>query len=184
MINFGDATPIMGMGINRNLPPDIVRMSHEQCTKELLEKYGMLDNNPSPYSMSSNHYCGVDFASPSEKAPLSPAFHETFRAILSSVNFMCKRRTSLSQSADAKLPPSYPQEAIEASSPLPQRHPLLWYHVRLMRPYLRTTTTVFSISDRAADTSIRRSRLGGVVMLNGGAINWASKQQACCHVHH
>jgi hypothetical protein len=36
---------------------------------------------------------------------------------------------------------------------------------------------VFSYSDWAADTTTRRSQYGEVVVLNGGAVSWTSKQQ-------
>jgi hypothetical protein len=36
---------------------------------------------------------------------------------------------------------------------------------------------VFSDSDWAADTTTMRSQSGEVVMLNGGAVSWTSKQQ-------
>jgi hypothetical protein len=50
MIDFGDATSILDMEITRILILGTVRVSQQQCAKELLEKYGILDNKsfPSP----------------------------------------------------------------------------------------------------------------------------------------
>jgi CMP-2-keto-3-deoxyoctulosonic acid synthetase len=36
---------------------------------------------------------------------------------------------------------------------------------------------VFTDSDWAADTTTKRSQSGEVVMINGGAVSWTSKQQ-------
>jgi hypothetical protein len=58
-------------------------------TKEILEKYGMLDTTPSKLPMALTHYRDGEFASDQDKVGLTPPEHETFRAILSFVNFMC-----------------------------------------------------------------------------------------------
>jgi hypothetical protein len=81
MTDFGHATSILGIDIARDLLARSFRLSEEQHTTELLEKYGRLDNNPSISPMSPTHYRDVDSASPSDKVPLSSAGRETFRAI-------------------------------------------------------------------------------------------------------
>eukprot|EP00873_Tetraselmis_striata_P005252 jgi/Tetstr1/425516/TSEL_001527.t1 len=70
-----------------------IRLSQEQYTLELLEKYNMQDCSPAKTPMGSGHYKDLASASDADKAPLSREDHETYRAILGSVNFltMCTR---------------------------------------------------------------------------------------------
>jgi hypothetical protein len=49
----------------------------------------MSDNTPSKVPMAPTHYRDGDVASDHEKMALRPSEHETFRAILGSVNFLC-----------------------------------------------------------------------------------------------
>jgi hypothetical protein len=54
---FGLATSIMSIDITRDLHASTFWLSQEQyTTKELLEKYGMLDNNPFTLPMFATHY--------------------------------------------------------------------------------------------------------------------------------
>jgi hypothetical protein len=46
MTDFGEAKFILGMDIVRNREAWTISLSHEQYTKEILEKFGMLDNTP------------------------------------------------------------------------------------------------------------------------------------------
>jgi hypothetical protein len=61
-----------------------ISLSQEQYTKEIMEKYNMLDNTPSKVPMAPTQYEDGE-----NKVALPPPEHETFRAILGSVNFMC-----------------------------------------------------------------------------------------------
>jgi hypothetical protein len=56
MTNFGEAKFILGMDIVRNKEAWTICLSHEQYSKEILEKYGMLDNTPSTVPMAPTHY--------------------------------------------------------------------------------------------------------------------------------
>jgi hypothetical protein len=49
----------------------------------------MLDNTPSKVPMAPTHYRDGEVASDKDKVGLAPPEHETFRAILGSVNFRC-----------------------------------------------------------------------------------------------
>jgi hypothetical protein len=49
----------------------------------------MLDNMPSNVPMAPKHYRDEEVASDQDKVALTPPEHETFRAILGSVNFIC-----------------------------------------------------------------------------------------------
>jgi hypothetical protein len=62
---------------------------HEQYTKDIFKKYGMHDNTPSKVPMAPTHYRDGGVASDKDKVALTPSEHETFRAILGSVNFLC-----------------------------------------------------------------------------------------------
>jgi hypothetical protein len=77
------------MDIVRNREASTIRLSQEQYTKEFLEKYGMLDGALSKMPMAPTHYRDVQVASDQDKVALSPPEHETFRAILGSVNLRC-----------------------------------------------------------------------------------------------
>jgi hypothetical protein len=57
--------------------------------KEILEKYGMLDNMPTKVPIAPTHYRDGKVASDHDKVAFTPPEHETFRAILGSVNFVC-----------------------------------------------------------------------------------------------
>jgi hypothetical protein len=45
--DFGEAKFILGMDIVRNREAGTINLSQELYAKEILEKYGMLDNTPS-----------------------------------------------------------------------------------------------------------------------------------------
>jgi hypothetical protein len=164
MTDFGDATCILGVHITRDLPASIARMSQEQYPTELIKEYGMLDSNPSTLPMSLTHYRDVESAYPSDQVPLLQSDHETFRAILGSVNFLC-----MCTRHDIGL-------AINVTSNT-QNVPLQIHVKELKRllhylngtrtsgitygscaPHLRTIMIVFSNSDWAADTVTRRSQ--------------------------
>jgi hypothetical protein len=92
MMDFGEAKLILGMDIVRNISTRIISLYREQYTTEqILEKYGMLDNTPSKVPMAPTHYREGEVASDQGKVGLTPTEHETFRAILGSVNsmYMC-----------------------------------------------------------------------------------------------
>jgi hypothetical protein len=87
--DFGEAKFILGMDIVRNKEAGTIILSQEQYTKEILEKYGMLDSTPSKVPMAPTHYRDEEVASDQDKMALTLSEHETFRAILGSVNFLC-----------------------------------------------------------------------------------------------
>jgi hypothetical protein len=89
MTDFGEAKFILGMDIIRNREAGTISLSHEQYTKEILETYGMLDSTPSKVPMAPTHYRDGEVASDQDNMALTPSEHETFRAILGSVNFLC-----------------------------------------------------------------------------------------------
>eukprot|EP00873_Tetraselmis_striata_P046153 jgi/Tetstr1/466417/TSEL_010945.t1 len=93
MTDFGEAAFVLGMDLTRCWASGAIRLSQEQYTLELLEKYGMQDCSPAKTPMGSGHYKDLASASNADKAPLSREDHETYRAILGSVNFltMCTR---------------------------------------------------------------------------------------------
>eukprot|EP00873_Tetraselmis_striata_P027582 jgi/Tetstr1/447846/TSEL_003763.t1 len=115
MTDFGEAAFVLGMDLTRCWASGTIRLSQEQYTLELLEKYGMQDCSPAKTPMGSGHYTDLASASDADKAPLSREDHETYRAILGSVNFltMCTRPDlafaisvlSRFQSAPQKIPP-------------------------------------------------------------------------------
>ena len=127
--------------------------------------------------MAPTHYRDGEVASDQDKMALTPSEHETFRAILGSVNFpcMCTR----------------PDIAF-AISVISRRHTApTQLHMKQLKRLLRYLNgtrpmgitygrpsqdnaediKVFSDSDWAADTTTRRSQSGEVVMLNGGAVS-------------
>jgi hypothetical protein len=183
MTNFGDAKFILGMEIIRNKEAGTISLSQEQYTKEILEKYGMLDSTPSKVPMAPTHYRDGEVASDYDNMALTPSEHETFRAILGSVNFlyMCTR-------PDIAL--AVGVNSIRQISPtrfhLKQLKRLLRYlngtrpmDITYGRPSQDNAEDikVFSHSDWAADTTTMRSQCGEVVMLNGRAVSLISKQQ-------
>jgi hypothetical protein len=89
MTDFGEAKFILGMDIIGNREAGTISLFQEQYTKEILEKYGMLDSTPSKVPMAPTHYRDGEVASDQDKMDLTPSEHETFRAILRSVNFLC-----------------------------------------------------------------------------------------------
>jgi hypothetical protein len=89
MTTFGEAKFILGMDIVRNTEAWTVNVSQEQYTKDILEKYGMLNITPSKMPMAPMHYRDGEVASDQDKVALTPSEHDTFRAILGSVNFLC-----------------------------------------------------------------------------------------------
>jgi hypothetical protein len=89
MTDFGEAKFVIGMDIVRNREAGTICLSQKQYTKEILEKYGMLDSTPSKMPMAPTHYRDGKVASDQDKEAMSPSEHETFRAILGSMNFLC-----------------------------------------------------------------------------------------------
>jgi hypothetical protein len=88
--NIGDAKFIVGTDIPINMKVwTIVSLSQEQHTKEILEKYGMPDSTPSKVPITPTHYQYGKVASDQDKVALTPPEHDTFRAILGFVNFLC-----------------------------------------------------------------------------------------------
>jgi hypothetical protein len=63
MTDFGDAKFILGMDIIGNKEAGTIILSHEYYTKEILEKYGMLDNTASKVPIVLTHYRDIDVAS-------------------------------------------------------------------------------------------------------------------------
>jgi beta-phosphoglucomutase-like phosphatase (HAD superfamily) len=99
------------MGIVWNMEARAINLACEQYTQDIMETYGMLERAPSKVLMAPTHYRD-EVASDQDKVALSPQEHETFRAILGTVNFLCmctrpniafavivlsKRRTTLTQ---------------------------------------------------------------------------------------
>jgi hypothetical protein len=183
MTDFGEAKFILGMDIVRNRETWTTRLYHEQRTKEILEKYDMLDSTSSKVPMAPTHYRDGKVASNQDKVALTPSEHETFRVILGSVNFLCMCTRS-----DIAFAISVISRRKTAPTQLHMKQ-----LVRLLR-YLNGTRPmgitygrpsqdnvddikVFSNSDWAANTTTKRSQSGEVVMLNGGAVSWTSKQQ-------
>eukprot|EP00873_Tetraselmis_striata_P026590 jgi/Tetstr1/446854/TSEL_034332.t1 len=182
MTDFGEAAFVLGMDLTRCWASGTIRLSQEQYTLELLEKYGMQDCSPAKTPMGSGHYKDLASASDADKAPLSREDHETYRAILGSVNFltMCTRPDL-----------AFAISVLSRFQSAPQKIHLMQLK-RVLR-YLKGTPgmgitygatepggarlVVYSDSDWAADTSNRRSQSGDISMLNGGAIGWNSKQQ-------
>eukprot|EP00873_Tetraselmis_striata_P036549 jgi/Tetstr1/456813/TSEL_043487.t1 len=162
-----------GMDLTRCWASGTIRLSQEQYTLELLEKYGMQDCSPAKTPMGSGHYKDLASASDAEKAPLSREDHETYRAILGSVNFltMCTRPDL-----------AFAISVLSRFQSAPQKIHLMQLK-RVLR-YLKGTPgmgitygatepggarlVVYSDSDWAADTSNRRSQSGDISMLNGG----------------
>jgi hypothetical protein len=93
MTYLGEAKFILGMDFVRNRDAWTISISHGQYTKEIIEKYVMLDNTPSKVPMASTHYGNGEVAPDHDKVALAPLECETFLAILGSVNFlsMCFR---------------------------------------------------------------------------------------------
>jgi hypothetical protein len=54
-----------------------------------MEKHGMFDNTPLKVPMAPTHYRDGEVASDHDKVALTPSEHETLRAILGYVNFLC-----------------------------------------------------------------------------------------------
>jgi hypothetical protein len=182
MTDFGDAKLILGMDIIRNRIAGTISLSHEKYTKEILEKYGMLDNTPSKVPMAPTHYQDGKAASDQDKMALTPSEHDTFRAILGSVDFVC-----MCTRPDIAFAISVISKRQTAQTQLHMKH-----HLKRVLRYLNGTRPmgitygrpsqdnaedikVFSDSDWATDTTTRRSQSREVVMLNGGAVSWTSK---------
>jgi hypothetical protein len=55
MTDFAEAKFIIGMDIVENKEAWTINLSQEQYTKEILHKYGMLDNTPSKMSFEGAH---------------------------------------------------------------------------------------------------------------------------------
>jgi hypothetical protein len=56
MTDFGEAKFFLGMDIIKNRESGTISLSQEQFTKEILEKYGMLDITPSKVAMAPTQY--------------------------------------------------------------------------------------------------------------------------------
>eukprot|EP00873_Tetraselmis_striata_P041458 jgi/Tetstr1/461722/TSEL_006812.t1 len=172
MTDFGEAAFVMGMDLTRCSASGTIRLSQEQYTLELLEIYGMQDCSPAKTPMGSGHYKDLASASDADKAPLSREDHETYRAILGSVNFltMCTRPDL-----------AFAISVLSRFQSAPQKIHLMQLK-RVLR-YLKGTPgmgitygatepggarlVVYSDSDWAADTNNRRSQSGDIIMLNG-----------------
>jgi hypothetical protein len=89
MTDSGQAKFILGMHIVINREARTMSLSQEQYAKEILEKYGMLDNTPSKVLMAPTDYRDGEVASDEDKMALMPPEHENIRTIVGSVNFMC-----------------------------------------------------------------------------------------------
>jgi hypothetical protein len=87
--DFGEAKFILGMDIVKNKEAWTISLSHEQYTKEIIEKYVMLDSTPSKVPMAPTHCRDGEVASDQDKVSLVPLENETFRAIFGYVNFLC-----------------------------------------------------------------------------------------------
>jgi hypothetical protein len=86
MTDFGEAKFILGMNIAGNRKARTISLFHEYSTKEILEKYGMLDSTPSKVPMALTHNRDGEVVSDHDKLNLTPLEHETFRAILGVVS--------------------------------------------------------------------------------------------------
>jgi hypothetical protein len=183
MTDFGEAKFILGMDIIKNTEAGTISLSQEQCTKEIFEKYGMLDSTPSKVPMAPTHYRDGEVASDHDKMALTPSEHETFRAILGPVNVLC-----MCTRPDIAFVISVINRCHTAPTQLHMKHlKRLLRYLNGMRPmgitYGRASQDnaedikVLSDSDWAGDTTTRRSQSGEVIMLNGGAVSWTSKQQ-------
>jgi hypothetical protein len=183
MTDFDEAKFILGMDIVRNREAGTISLSQEQCTKEMLENYGMLDGASSKIPMVPTRYRDGEVASDQNKTALSPPEHETFRAILGSVNFLCMRtRPDILFSVSVIVK----QQTAPTQLHMKQLKRLLRYingtrpmGITYGRPSQDNADDIkaFSDSDWAANLTTRRSQSGKVVMLNDGAVNWASTQQ-------
>jgi hypothetical protein len=89
MIDFGEAKFFLGMDIVRNMEVGTISLPEEQYTKEILVKFGMLDNTPSKIPMAPTHYRDGEVASDQDKMTMSSPEHEIFCTILGSMNFRC-----------------------------------------------------------------------------------------------
>jgi hypothetical protein len=176
MTDFGDAKFIFGMDIIRFREAGTISLSKEQYTKEILEMYGMLDNTPSKLPMAPTYYRDGEAASDQDKMSLPPSEHETFRAMLGSVNFLCMC---------TRHDMSFAINVINRRQTTPTQLHMKMFK-RLLR-YLNGTRPmgitygrpsqdnaedikVFAYSDRAVGTTTRRSQFGEVVMLNNGGV--------------
>jgi hypothetical protein len=183
MTDFGDAKFILGLDIIMNIEAGTISLSHEQYTKEILDKYGMLDSTPSKVPMAPTHYRDGEVASDQDKMAFTPSEHETFHAILVSVNFlcMCTRHDIL-----------FATNVINRCQTAPTQ--LHMKQLKRLLRYLNGTRPmgitygrpsqdnaedikVFSYSVGAADTTTKRSQSGEVVMLDREAVSWTSKRQ-------
>jgi hypothetical protein len=59
------------MDIVKNREVGTISLSHEQYTKEIFEKYGMLDNTPSKVPMAPTHYQDGEVASDHDKVDIT-----------------------------------------------------------------------------------------------------------------
>jgi hypothetical protein len=174
MTNFGEAKFILGMDIVRNIKAWTISLSYYNYTKEIMEKYGMLDSTPSKVPIAPTHYRDGEVATKEDKVGFMPPEHETFRAIHRSVSFLC-----MCTIHDIGFAISVISKRQSAPMHMHMKH------LKRMLRYLNDTRSigitygmpshdnandikVFSYSDGAADTATRRSQ--EVVMLNGEAI--------------
>jgi hypothetical protein len=89
MADFGEAKLILGMDMVRNKEAGTINLSQEHYTKEILETHGMVDITPSKVPIAPTHYRDGEATFDEDKMALPPSEHETFRAILGSVSFLC-----------------------------------------------------------------------------------------------
>jgi hypothetical protein len=73
MTDFGEAKFILGMDIVRNREARTISLSQEQYIKEILEKYGVLDNTPLKVPMAPTHFRDGEVASDHDKVALTPS---------------------------------------------------------------------------------------------------------------
>jgi hypothetical protein len=181
MSDFGEAKFILGMKIVRKGGAGTISLSQEHYTKEILEKYGILDNTPSKVPMAHTHYRDREVAFDHEKGALSPLEHETFRDILGQVDNSC-----MCTIPDIAFAVSVTKRWQTTSTQMHMKHLKRFLHYlsqldkanenRLWEGIFTNNNTndiikAFSDSDRATYMTTRRSQSGEVVMLNGGGVN-------------
>jgi hypothetical protein len=171
------------MEIIRNTKDMTNSFSLKLYTKEILEKYGMLDNTPSKVPMAPAHYRDGEVASNQDNMASTPSEHDTFRAILGSVNVLCMCTRPCIAFATIVI---IRRHKAPTQLHMKQLKRLLRYFngtrpmgITYGRPSQDNAEDikVFSDSDWAAVTTTSRSQSGEVDMLNGGGVNWTSKQQ-------
>jgi hypothetical protein len=190
MSYFTEDKFILGIGIVKNREAWAIILSHEQCTKEIMEKYGMPDITLLEVPMARTHYRDGEVASDQHKVALTPPEHGSFRAILEFGSFLCmctkpeitftiiviKRRQIAPMQLHTKQLKrllSYLNEIRSKGTTYDRVSKDNAYHIN-----------VFLNLDMGADTTTRRSQSGEVAMLNGGVVKWTSKHRGSGSIHH